>query len=100
MCLACGLSGVGGDWTLAGISTRGSSADAEPDLRSGHLASLLRPYGLSVRRSGFGAGYLVADATGRSVRAASTDALWSAVRVLTGRVVDPLDPAFLARGDA
>ena len=96
MCLACGLSSVRSDWTLAGFS---ADARSDTDRRLEDLASLLQHYGLTVSRPRFGAGYLVTSPTGCEARAASVDALWPAVLTLTGCIVDPLDPVFLARAE-
>lgn len=94
MCGLCGAFGVGEHWAdgLAGGS------QAERQRRAAVANRVLGVYGL--RLTPWGGRYTLAGPTGKSSVVDNFGALWIAAEKLTGRTLDPLDPALLERLDA
>ena len=102
MCSLCGILGGRGHWTesasspdvFAGRSEVHTPA-RERQQRTRILNVVLGHYGLSV--SDWTAGKSVLrSATGRTALVDNVGELWPAAERLTGRPLDPLDPALLA----
>ena len=102
MCSLCGILGGRGHWTESASSpevfaarTEVHSRARERQQRTRILNVVLRRYGLSV--SDWTAGRSVLrSATGRTALVDNVGELWPAAEQLTGRALDPLDPALLA----
>ena len=102
MCSLCGILGGRGHWTESASSpevfagrTEVHTPARERQQRTRILNVVLGHYGLSV--SDWAAGKSVLrSATGRTALVDNVGELWSAAEQLTGRTLDPLDPALLA----
>ena len=102
MCSLCGILGGRGHWTESASSpevfagrTEVHTAGRERQQRTRILNVVLGHYGLSV--SDWTAGKSVLrSATGRTALVDNVGELWPAAERLTGRPLDPLDPALLA----
>ena len=102
MCSLCGILGGRGHWTESASSpevfagrTDVHTPVRERQQRTRILNVVLGHYGLSV--SDWAAGKSVLrSATGRTALVDNVGELWPAAEQLTGRTLDPLDPALLA----
>ena len=102
MCSLCGILAGRGHWTESASSpevfagrTEAHTAGRERQQRTRILNVVLGHYGLSV--SDWTAGKSVLrSATGRTAIVDNVGELWPAADRLTGRPVDPLDPALLS----
>ena len=102
MCSLCGILGGRGHWTESASSpevfagrAEVHTAGRERQQRTRILNVVLGHYGLSV--SDWTAGRSVLrSATGRTALVDNVGELWAAAERLTGRPLDPLDPALLA----
>ena len=102
MCSLCGILGGRGHWTESAASpeafadrTEIHTPTRERQQRTRILNVVLAHYGLSV--SDWAAGRSVLrGATGRTALVDNVGELWPAAEQLTGRALDPLDPALLA----
>ncbi|CAM5607294.1 hypothetical protein ATER59S_05604 [Aquamicrobium terrae] len=98
MCGFCGFPSAPGHWTEAG-----SSATAYDRLRARYrradlLKSILPAQGLTAHDDMQTPGICVGTFSGNQVIAANLAEVWEAAERLSGRVFDPLDPAFLDGG--
>ncbi|MCS0497701.1 hypothetical protein NVS89_21645 [Ancylobacter sp. MQZ15Z-1] len=100
MCGLCGVLGGAAHWS-EGIGGRDGSGTARPWLRrqarqrSVALANeILRRHRVTVR-DWQGTSFTVTGPTGRVEIAADLGELWVRVQAVTGRPLDPLDPALL-----
>jgi hypothetical protein len=64
-------------------------------LRTGMLARILRGFGLTLSDWG-GIAYVLSDRKGRAEVVHDLSALWAEAERMTGRPLDPLDPAVVA----
>ena len=102
MCSLCGILGGRGHWTESASSpevfaarTEACTAGRERQHRTRILNIVVGHYGLSV--SDWAAGKSVLrSATGRTALVDNVGELWPVAERLTGRALDPLDPALLA----
>ena len=102
MCSLCGILGGRGHWTESASSPEVFAARTElhtpareRQQRTRVLNVVLAHYGLSVADWTAGKSVL-RSATGRTALVDNVGELWPAAERLTGRTLDPLDPALLA----
>lgn len=99
MCGFCGFPSAPGHWTEAG-----SSATAHDRLRARYrradlLKSILPAYGLTAHDDMQTPGIAIGTHFGNQATAANLSEVWEVAERLSGKTVDPLDPAFLAGAD-
>lgn len=100
MCMACGQMFMNIHWSDTQITDSAGFVDQGLLLRA-RLAKvkftneILNFYGLRVN-SRAGGGYTVSTRTGRSLLCRDFGDLWPKAQSLTGKIVDPLDPALIA----
>ncbi|MEO9611815.1 MAG: hypothetical protein ABJG86_00365 [Nitratireductor sp.] len=95
MCANCGFPSVPGHWTEAGASTPTDRLRAR-FRRAQLLQSVLPAFGLSVHDDGATPGVTLSDRTGRHEMVGDVNEVWQAAERMSGHVIDPLDPRFLA----
>lgn len=103
MCSLCGILGGRGHWTdsatnpevFAGRAEQHTSR-RERQQRIRLMAPVLTHYGLSLG-DWTGSTYVLRTHTGQTQLVENLAELWAAAEALTGRNIDPLDPALLAR---
>lgn len=92
MCGLCGLLGTEGDWST-------SIASALPARQQRFMRIALANRILSFFRLGLedfqGVSYVLTSPTGRREIVSDFGQLWRVAETLTGRPIDPLDPALL-----
>ncbi len=94
MCGLCGTLGGPPHWTEAGAERRRAGRLASVRITNAVLATA------ALRVDDWqGAAFLVAGATGRQEIVSDLQGVWEAGRMISGRSLDPLDPALLARLD-
>lgn len=100
MCMACGQMFMNIHWSDTQKTDEAGFVDLGLLLRTRmekvkFTNQVLNFYGLRVS-SRSGGGYTVSTRTGRSVLCEDFGDLWPKAQKLTGRLVDPLDPALIA----
>lgn len=99
MCMACGQMFMNIHWSDTLKTDSNGFVDQSTLLRNRlakvkYTNQILGFYGLKVN-SRAGGGYSVSTRTGRSVLCSDFGDLWPKAQMLTGKTVDPLDPALL-----
>lgn len=101
MCALCGVLGVEHHWSAAPTGPAAAAASADPARRRAErrhriaaVNAVLAPARLKVAEWR-GTAYLLRSATGRTTVVDNLSELWPAAQAMTGRSLDPLDPAVL-----
>ncbi len=95
MCGLCGILGGSAHWADAVPSVeRGATRRRERLDRVRLVNDVLRPFALRLH-DWQGSAFLLSNRTGRTEIVDDLAALWSAAARMTGRVLDPLDPALI-----
>lgn len=94
MCANCGFPAAPGHWSEAGASTPHDRLRARFK-RVRILRTLLAPYGLTAHDDGVVIGLTLSDRTGRHEFVTELAEIWARAEAMTGRRIDPLDPANL-----
>jgi hypothetical protein len=97
VCATCGFPSAPGHWSEAGAATSHDRLRAR-FRRVQVLQRVLPSYCLSVHDDAAVPGMTVSTMTGNNEMVADLAALWTAAEKMSGRRIDPLDPAFLCDG--
>ena len=96
MCGLCGMLGGAEDWSSTAVGGEGRTHRAERQHRVRLANEVLRHFGLALD-DWHGASFLLRGRTGATEIVDTLPALWAAAARLTGRPLDPLDPALVTR---
>jgi hypothetical protein len=92
MCALCGLLGTEGDWSTA--MTNSLPARQQRYFRIAQANQILSFFRLKLEDFQ-GVSYVLSSPTGRSEVISDLGQLWPVAETMTGRQIDPLDPALL-----
>ena len=96
MCSICGFPQTAGHWSEAGSLSLHDRVRAR-FIAARKLGAILRNYGLTAHDDGVTPGVQIADRTGNIIVAGDLREVWIAAEKLSGKRIDPLDPAFTTR---